>query len=146
MPLRSRSRRFPARVLVLQMMVLAACDSDFTGHGKSPTGALAHVRWVVPSALAATGSLLNFAAASDSVIVVSGAAELVGYAASDGRVLWKRRDVPTRQPLAVDDSRSSRLPRGHRWRCVRGMDSSSGERPYPATRSQRCRYRSVSTH
>ena len=47
---------------------------------------------------------MNVAAATDSVFVVLGAAELVGYAASDGRVLWKRRDVPTRMPLAVDDS------------------------------------------
>jgi outer membrane protein assembly factor BamB len=99
-----RRRRVIGSASRLLVLVVPACILDPTGDGKSLTGTPAEARWAVPSALAPTGSLVNLAAATESVYVVSGAAALVGHAASDGRVLWRRADVPTRMPLSVDDS------------------------------------------
>ena len=88
----------------LLVLGVPACFLDPTGEEKPLTGTPAEARWAVPSALAPTGSLVNIAVATESVYVVSGVAELVAHAASDGRVLWKRADVPTREPLSVGDS------------------------------------------
>ena len=101
---RWRRRRLIGSASCLLVLGVPACFLDPTGEDKPLTGTPAEARWAVPSALAPTGSLVNIAVATESVYVVSGVAELVGHAASDGRVLWKRADVPTREPLSVGDS------------------------------------------
>lgn len=86
--------------LVFLSQGVSSCTAVTAGEAGTP----AEARWSVPSALTPTGSLVNFAAATDSVFVVAGTVEVVGYRASDGGVLWKRSDVPSLMPLAVDDS------------------------------------------
>lgn len=102
--IRWRRRRVIGSASCFLVLGVPACFLDPTGDGKPLTGTPAEARWAVPSALTPNGSLVNIAVATESVYVVSGVAELVGHAASDGRVLWKRADVPTREPLSVGDS------------------------------------------
>ncbi len=90
-------------VYAASMLALSSC-SDKPGPTGTTTPIPPEARWVVPSALKATGSLINVTSATDSVYVVSGVSELVAHRTSDGTVLWKRSDVPTLMPLIVGDS------------------------------------------
>jgi outer membrane protein assembly factor BamB len=94
---------FSSILTAASLLALSACTDKSPPSG-STTQIPPEARWVVPSALQATGSLINISIATDSVYVVSGVAELVAHRVSDGVVVWKRSDVPTLMPLIVGDS------------------------------------------
>lgn len=85
------------------LVALSSCFEKSGPVGSSPQ-IPAEARWVVPSALQPTGSLINVSVATDSVYVVAGVRELIAYRVADGSVLWKRNDVPTLMPLLIGDS------------------------------------------
>jgi outer membrane protein assembly factor BamB len=93
----------PTLIGAASLSALSACSS-----GSEPVGSGGELppeaRWVVPSALRPTGSLVNVTVATDSIYVVFGVSELVAHRTSDGTVLWKRSDVPTLMPMIVGDS------------------------------------------
>jgi outer membrane protein assembly factor BamB len=82
--------------------VLAGCDHGTTSPDQKEAEALR--RWITPTALSPSASLVNDPAATDSIYFLGGAVEISARRVTDGALLWKRADVPSRPPLTVDDS------------------------------------------
>jgi len=88
------------RIALLLALGVFGCGSSMDPEPIDRRG----VRWLVPSVLAPTGSLINNVAATDSIYFVGGALELAAFRATDGTLLWKRGDVASRTPTTLGDS------------------------------------------
>lgn len=62
------------------------------------------VRWLVPSAIAPTASLIHELAATDSIYFVGAALQIAAHRVSDGALVWTRSDVASRPPIVLGDS------------------------------------------